>query len=79
MSADDRRLQQRIAWRKERVQRLIAEQEARLASIRLAAYLRRGDCIRDLSRALGKLQRLRQELAALEEGRLPGRPREVKP
>ena len=78
MSTDDRKFQQRLAQRKERVQRLIAEQEARLASIRLAAYLRRGDYMRDLSRALNKLHRLRQELAALEAGRLPG-PREVKP
>jgi len=72
MTTDDRKLQQRIARRKERVQRLIAEQETRLTSIRLATYLRRGDHMRDQGRALAKLHRLRQELATLEADRLPG-------
>lgn len=68
MTADDRKFQEQRARRKERVQRLIAEQEARLASIRLATYLRRGGYAQDQGRALGKLHRLRQELAALEAG-----------
>jgi hypothetical protein len=72
MSVQDRKLQQRIARRKERLQRLIAEQEARVASVRAATYLRRENYMRDLSRAMGKLHWLKQELSALEAGWLPG-------
>ena len=60
------------ASRKEKVQRLIAEQETCLTSVRAASYLRREDYMRDLSQITGELHRLRQELSALERGRLPG-------
>jgi len=71
MSADDPKRQQRIARRKERVQRLIAEQETRLAAVGLVIYARRKDCIRNLSWTLDKLHRLRQELSALKAARCP--------
>ena len=72
MGVEDRKLDRRIARRKEKVQRLIAEQETRLASVRAASYLRREDYMRDLSQTMGRLRRLKQEFLALEGGRLPG-------
>ncbi len=72
MRADDRKLKHRIARRKEKVLRLIAEQETRLASVRATTYPRREDYLNDLSRVTGRLHRLRHELLALERGQLPG-------
>lgn len=68
----DRKLSQRIARRKEKVRRLIGEQEANLAVLDSADYPRREDYLRALHLARGKLHRLQRELLALEAGRLPG-------
>ena len=68
----DRKLSQRIARRKEKVRRLIGEQEANLAVLDAADYPRREDYLRALHLARGKLRWLKRELLALEAGRLPG-------
>jgi len=63
---DDRKQRQRIARRKEKVQRLIAQREARLAALRPEAYQRRQDYLRTLSLGRNKLRHLKRELLALE-------------
>ncbi len=72
MNAQERKLLQRIARRKGKVQRLIREQEARLAALDSATFLRQQDYIQATSLVRKKLYSLEQELAALEAGRLPG-------
>ena len=68
----DRKLRQRIARRKEKVRRLIGEQEANLAVLDSADYPRREDYLRALHLTRGKLHQLKREFLALEAGRLPG-------
>ncbi len=72
MNAQERKLLQRIARRKEKVQRLIREQEARLTALDSATFLRQQDYTQATSLVRKKLYSLEQELAALEAGRLPG-------
>ncbi len=68
----DRKIQQRIARRKEKVQRLIGEQETRLAALDSATFLRKQDYIQAKNMVRKKLHRLEQELSTLEAGYLPG-------
>ncbi|MDI6773721.1 MAG: hypothetical protein QME77_14220 [bacterium] len=63
---DDRKQRQRIARRKEKVQRSIVQQEARLAALRPEAHQRWQDYLRTLSWGRNKLRRLKRELLALE-------------
>ncbi len=72
MNAQERKLLQRIKRRKGKVQRLIREQEARLAALDSATFLRQQDYIQATSMVRKKLYSLEQELAALEAGHLPG-------
>ncbi|MDO9536125.1 MAG: hypothetical protein Q7J85_12540 [Bacillota bacterium] len=72
MDPQDRKLQQRIVRRKKKVQRLIREQEVYLATLDPDNNQRWGDYLQLLSRSRNKLQRLKQELLALEAGHLPG-------
>ena len=72
MDRRNRKLQLRIARRKEKVQRLIMEQEARLETLDLAAFPHQRDYLRAVSTSRRKLHRLERELSALEDGRLPG-------
>lgn len=72
MDQQERKLQQRIARRREKVRRLIEEQETRLASLEAASFLRREDYMQAVNKVRQKLYRLEQELAALDDGRLPG-------
>ncbi|OPL09771.1 MAG: hypothetical protein AVO34_04975 [Firmicutes bacterium ML8_F2] len=72
MNSQERKLQQRIARRKEKVQRLIGQQEAYLSALDPVNYRRRRDYLRVLSQSRNKLNRLKRELLALEAGQLPG-------
>ncbi len=72
MDLQDRKLQQRIARRKRKVQRLIGEQKTRLAALNSATFLRRQDYLKATSTVRKKLHRLEQELLILEAGQLPG-------
>jgi len=72
VNAQERKLLQRIARRKGKVRRLIREQEARLAALDSATFLRQQDYTQATSLVRKKLYSLEQELAALEAGRLPG-------
>lgn len=72
MNPQDRKLQQRIARRKEKVQRLIEQQKNRLAALDSAAFLRHKDYLQAVSIVRKKLYRLEQEFLALEAGKLPG-------
>ncbi len=72
MNAQERKLLQRIARRKGKVRRMIREQEARLAALDSATFLRQQDYTQATSLVRKKLYSLEQELAALEAGRLPG-------
>ena len=72
MNFQDRKFQQRIARRKEKVERLIHEQEARLAALEEAAFLRQQDYHEAKNSAKKKLYRLEKELTLLNEGYLPG-------
>ena len=71
MNSQDRKLKQRITRRKEKVQRLIGEQEAILATLDpVPDRHHQQDYLRALSLARNKLHRLKQELLVLESGRL---------
>ena len=72
MDPQDRKLQQRVARRKEKVQRLIRDQEARLAALDSSTFLRHKDYLQAMSIVRNKLYRLEQELLALEAGHLHG-------
>jgi hypothetical protein len=72
LDTQNRKLQQRVARRKEKVQRLIEEQEANLTTLDLMTDRPRQDYLRALSLARNKLHRLKQELSVLESGRLLG-------
>ena len=72
MYPQDRKLQQRITRRMEKVRKLIQEQEDRLANLEPENYERHQDYLHVLSQYNNKLQRLKQELLALEAGKLPG-------
>jgi hypothetical protein len=66
----DRKLKERIERRKEKVLRLIEEQEALLAALNPANFQHRQDYFQALSTGRNKLSRLKQELSVLESGRL---------
>ena len=70
MDVQDRKLKERIARRKEKVQRLIGEQEAILATLDSSTYRHQQDYRRALGLARNKLYRLKQELLVLDAGRL---------
>ena len=71
MDTQDRKLNQRIGRRKEKVQRLIEEQETFLAALGpMPDRHRRQEYLRALSSNQNKLRRLKQELLVLESGRL---------
>jgi hypothetical protein len=70
MDSQDRKLQQRIARRKEKVQRLIAKQQKNLSALDSDTYPHPQDYWQALSRTQKKLRRLEQELQALKAGRL---------
>jgi len=72
LDTQNRKLQQRIARRKEKVQRLIEEQEANLTTLDPMTDQPRQDYLHALSLARNKLYRLKQELSVLESGRLLG-------
>ena len=70
MDPSERKLNQRIANRKEKVEKMIAQQEAEIDSIDLATYQHYKDYLHDMSLAVHKLNKLKQELVILESGRL---------
>lgn len=70
MDTQERKIQQRIARRKEKVQRMIGEQETRLTALDSVTYLRQEDNLRALRLVRNKLYHLKQELQALESGML---------
>ncbi len=70
MDAQDRKLKQRIVRRKEKILRLVGEQEAILATLDPMAYRHRQDYLRALGLVRNKLYRLKQELLVLESGRI---------
>lgn len=69
---DDRKLQQRIVRRKEKIQRMIEYLENRLIALDSVVFLRQEDQQRAISRVFNRLNKLRLELKVLESGRLPG-------
>jgi len=71
LETQDRKLNQRIIRRKDKVQRLIEEQEAILAALGpMPDRQYRQDYFRALISGQNKLHRLKQELLVLESGRL---------
>jgi hypothetical protein len=70
LDTQERKFRERIERRKERVQRLIEEQEAHLAALNPANFQHRQDYFQALSTGRNKLSRLKQELSVLESGRL---------
>jgi hypothetical protein len=70
MDAQDRKLKLRIARRKEKVQRMIDEQEAILITLDSSTYRHQQDYLRALGLIRNKLYRLKQELLVLESGHL---------
>jgi len=71
MDTQDRKLNERIARRKEKVQRLIEEQEAILAALGpMPDRQHRQEYLRTLISGQNKIRRLKQELLVLESGRL---------
>lgn len=70
MANQERKLQQRIARRREKVLRQIEEEEARLAAMDSVTYLRQEDYVHDKQLIQNKLYRMQQELKNLENGRL---------
>ncbi len=72
MYPQNQKIQQRIARRKVKVQRLIKEQEARLAAIDSSTFPNHKDYLQSMSMVRKKLNHLEKELAELETGKLPG-------
>lgn len=70
MDPSERKLKQRIANRKEKVVKMIAQLEAEIDSIDLVSYQHYKDYLYDMSKAVHKLNRQKQELEILESGRL---------
>lgn len=66
------KLRQKIARRKVKVQRLIDEQEARLADIDPSTLPSHKDYLKSMSIIRKKLNHLQKELIELEAGKLPG-------
>ena len=72
MNSQERKLQQRIARRKEKVQRLLREQETYLAALVPSSFLCYKNYLQAMSTARKKLHRLKQELLVLGAGHLHG-------
>lgn len=72
MDSQERKHRLRINRRKEKVRRLIGDQEVKVAAIKPEDYRRHQDYLRAKSLAVNTLRRLKRELLALEDGRLPG-------
>ena len=70
MDPSERKLNQRIANRKEKVEKMIAQQEAEIVSIDSASYQHYKDYSHDMGLAVHKLNRLKQELEILKSDRL---------
>jgi hypothetical protein len=70
LDIQERKLKEWIDRRKEKVLRLIEEQEANLAVLNPATYDNRQDYFQTLSAGRKKLHQLKQELTVLESGRL---------
>ncbi len=70
MDTQDRKLKQRITRRREKVERMIEEQKARLAALESATFLHQQDHYKATGMVREKLYRLEQELMVLESGRL---------
>lgn len=68
MNTRERKIKQRIERRKEKVLRMIGEQEALLIALEAVIFLRREDYRGAQEQIRGKLYRLQQELQALESG-----------
>ncbi len=68
MNTRERKIKQRIERRKEKVLRMIGEQEALLIALEAVIFLRREDYRSAQEQIRGKLYRLQQELQALESG-----------
>ncbi len=68
---DDRKLEQRIVRRKEKIRGMIEHQEARLIALDSVIFLRQEDQQKAIARVINKLNKLKMELGALESGRLP--------
>jgi len=70
MDPDDRKLNQRIAKRKDKVEKMITRQKLIIKNIDPTAYKDHKDYLRELSATTQKLNRLEQELIILKSGRL---------
>ncbi len=70
MDSAERKLNQRIVRRKEKVMKMIAQQKAEIARIDSIEYQHYKDYMHDMSLVVNKLNRLKQELVILESGRL---------
>jgi hypothetical protein len=66
------KIQQRIARRKVKVQRLIEQQEARLSAMEASAFPSPKEYLQSMSMVRKKLNHLEKELVDLEAGKLPG-------
>jgi hypothetical protein len=66
------KLRQKIARRKVKVQRLIEEQQARLADMDPSTFSSHKDYLKSESLIRKKLNHLEKELIELEAGKLPG-------
>ncbi len=70
MDTQDRKLKQRITRRRDKVERMIAEQKARLAALVSATLLHQQDHYKATGMVREKLYHLEQELMVLKLGRL---------
>ena len=70
MDPEERKLNQRIAKRKEKVEKMIAELEIIIKDMDPDTYNNYNDYLKSLSSATQKLNRLEQELVILESGHL---------
>ena len=70
MDPNERKLNQRIVKRKEKVEKMITKQKIIIKGMDPSEYQDHKDYLRDLSSATQKLHRLEQELIILESGHL---------
>ena len=68
MNTQNRKLKQRIVRRKEKVERMIEEQKARLAALESATFLHQQDHYKATGLVREKLYHLEQELMVLKLG-----------
>ncbi len=72
MGDQERKYNLRVSRRKEKVQRLIEEQETRLQALEDVTFLRQEDYLKAKTRVQNKLFRLKKEMQLLDGGKLPG-------